>query len=797
MVAGAAVMRLAVSLCASIVGAATSAVDEAWLKARMEAAEPMTTESAVLTPTLLALEMAELVAPFQDSKAWRKPGVKFSGNGAPATFAEMYGRLVDADEPFSAVLRLEHLEEAPVEALRRLAPVDLTRDTAHVYLSSPGASALANHTDVTDVLVIQLVGSKEWIFCPPRQDSVTVFDTAKLGQCTTYDDVEMADLDRCERATLSPGSIMYLPRRTVHSARATADEPSVHLTVGFRNAATRDDASCRAYRDAVRAALNATPAVDRLVSAFPEVRTEAVHLLAESVLFGDSRAGDAVSVLMPPDLEPWLRVARAESSSSRHWRHVADALQRAHDAQAPNRLWLEFDVDDDDAAPMQEPGLFQVVDSDHPPRALLDEYFAVFDNVSLDPSTRARYDATIHAIDALDGDVVDQGFFHGRAEDDDVISVVRLEVSFRADVFATAAAVLLKDLLTETAASSISRLLSSWTRCALSPGGQNIISLDVDASGVIGFGLTYRVEDVSQAEAREAVQCLEEAEVVPSDAAAAFETSLDDVYAEPDDDDVVAAVRTMSHFKVKVSADGSVKQVKEYVRIVGRPLSGPAARRRLTVCSSTGTQCPAGYYSSNGQWTGYDCNEACDMSSCDYAGINSCDHDESCDESCDRCEECDGCEPGRFNTASGQRTCTNCPTGKFQSSWGKTSCSNCPAGRYQQATGSSSCTALCAAGKYSGSGATRCSDCPSGKVQPAQGQASCVDCGVGKFESELGQAECDPAKPGYFVAAEGSTSETKCPIGKSQADTGQASCDSCPRGRYADATGQVVCTDCE
>ncbi|KAH8068831.1 hypothetical protein JL721_6401 [Aureococcus anophagefferens] len=102
-------------------------------------------------------------------------------------------------------------------------------DTAHVYVSSPGAAALANHTDVTDVLVVQLRGSKTWRVCGRAQAAFThgELDAARLRR------LEMAAVADCEATTLSPGDALYVPRRSIHSARATDDAPSTHLTLGL------------------------------------------------------------------------------------------------------------------------------------------------------------------------------------------------------------------------------------------------------------------------------------------------------------------------------------------------------------------------------------------------------------------------------------------------------------------------------------------------------------------------------------------------------------------------------------
>ena len=93
--------------------------------------------------------------------------------------------------------------------------------TIHLYLSSRNAAALANHTDVTDIFVLQLDGAKEWTLCEE-----TGFDTDKfrdkLSTCTTYSDFEIDNLV-CKRTTLHPGDALYLPKRVVHSARASEE----------------------------------------------------------------------------------------------------------------------------------------------------------------------------------------------------------------------------------------------------------------------------------------------------------------------------------------------------------------------------------------------------------------------------------------------------------------------------------------------------------------------------------------------------------------------------------------------
>lgn len=119
--------------------------------------------------------------------------------------------------------------------------------TIHMYISPPGLSALGNHTDPDDIVVVQLDGEKEWLLCQERvtNDEILSGETSslrnaenmfkrKLGTCATYDGLEIEQLD-CERHILFPGDALFLPRRVVHSARAPLDSFSAHLTFALGN----------------------------------------------------------------------------------------------------------------------------------------------------------------------------------------------------------------------------------------------------------------------------------------------------------------------------------------------------------------------------------------------------------------------------------------------------------------------------------------------------------------------------------------------------------------------------------
>ena len=66
---------------------------------------------------------------------------------------------------------LPRAQAAPLEAMLRetvyseLGASDVTDDTVHLYLSGPRMSALRNHTDNSDIVVLQLAGRKRWLLC--------------------------------------------------------------------------------------------------------------------------------------------------------------------------------------------------------------------------------------------------------------------------------------------------------------------------------------------------------------------------------------------------------------------------------------------------------------------------------------------------------------------------------------------------------------------------------------------------------------------------------------------------------
>ena len=238
--------------------------DWAWLRDTSTRSEPMHALRAVERPSLLGTLALEREP--RGVVLSRGYGGAFVSEAAGAEFwahdeLSLHDRVVAAaaaarEDGLLAVLLVEKLggsaRAAVLAAIERLGTYDDDDDaaperlldaaglssmwSAHVYVSSGGVAALANHT--TGVLVMQLAGCKEWRFCSSTQPHSTP-GFARLDSCATYSQDEAAlMLKNCARVVLAAGDVLYLPRRSVHTARALDDAPSVHPSDGTSVAPT-------------------------------------------------------------------------------------------------------------------------------------------------------------------------------------------------------------------------------------------------------------------------------------------------------------------------------------------------------------------------------------------------------------------------------------------------------------------------------------------------------------------------------------------------------------------------------
>ena len=98
-----------------------------------------------------------------------------------------------------------------------------------MYVSAAGQSALPNHTDAHDVLVVHLHGSKQWRVC---EHGAAGFGTRVnlWHNCAPLCDAEMQQL-LCHNYSLRPGDLLFVPAGHAHNAIASPGG-SAHLTLG-------------------------------------------------------------------------------------------------------------------------------------------------------------------------------------------------------------------------------------------------------------------------------------------------------------------------------------------------------------------------------------------------------------------------------------------------------------------------------------------------------------------------------------------------------------------------------------
>ena len=108
---------------------------------------------------------------------------------------------------------------------------------ANAYYTPSSAQGFAVHHDTHDVFVLQVAGTKRWLWYEP----VVELPTGDQRFSPERHDPGEPAAD----FTLEPGDTLYLPRGWPHEAR-TADSDSLHLTIGLHP---------QTRLDAIRAAL--------------------------------------------------------------------------------------------------------------------------------------------------------------------------------------------------------------------------------------------------------------------------------------------------------------------------------------------------------------------------------------------------------------------------------------------------------------------------------------------------------------------------------------------------------------
>lgn len=108
---------------------------------------------------------------------------------------------------------------------RGLEQVFLHAVQANIYLTPPGAQGFRTHYDTHDVLVLQVLGEKQWRLFPGQPVPRPTRRTPWPGN--------IAPAGEPVELTLKPGDTLYVPRGVLHDAAAQAEAPSLHVTVGL------------------------------------------------------------------------------------------------------------------------------------------------------------------------------------------------------------------------------------------------------------------------------------------------------------------------------------------------------------------------------------------------------------------------------------------------------------------------------------------------------------------------------------------------------------------------------------
>jgi ribosomal protein L16 Arg81 hydroxylase len=133
---------------------------------------------------------------------------------------------------------------APLTELCRSIERELGFPTrANLYCTPAGSRGFDLHFDTHEVLVLQLLGNKQWLAyestkkLPLESVPLLPFDRDALPRSHLQSEGGQDEISATERGTLAveasleAGDTLYLPRGFLHQAESL-DEPSVHLTIG-------------------------------------------------------------------------------------------------------------------------------------------------------------------------------------------------------------------------------------------------------------------------------------------------------------------------------------------------------------------------------------------------------------------------------------------------------------------------------------------------------------------------------------------------------------------------------------
>jgi hypothetical protein len=161
------------------------------------------------------------------------PATRFTrGGGAGATIADQVADdrvLAAMSDGATLVLQALHRTWPPLVEFGSALASELGHPVQiNAYVTPPESRGFAAHYDVHDVFVLQVAGRKQWtihepVVIDPLDNQPWDFNAAAVA--------DRAAQPPLLEAVLEPGDAMYLPRGTIHAAKARG-ETSIHVTVG-------------------------------------------------------------------------------------------------------------------------------------------------------------------------------------------------------------------------------------------------------------------------------------------------------------------------------------------------------------------------------------------------------------------------------------------------------------------------------------------------------------------------------------------------------------------------------------
>jgi hypothetical protein len=231
---------------------------------------------------LMAKSGAGAYNPIRPKNTFRKPlSFETEELGLPSTFSGL------ARNGFTLAVNAMQRHHVPVGRLCfELMGLLATKVTSNCYASWAALSPFDIHWDGHDVLVLQMEGSKHW--------AVYGLASNLIERTAKSDTSEVPEKPLWER-TLRKGDALYVPRGWWHKA-VTADEPSLHLTIGIRR---------RTYLDllnVVATRLRENPSMSRSLP--PVQDDDALQLLLNDLREGVEGATTSVQ-LRDVEAEQW------------------------------------------------------------------------------------------------------------------------------------------------------------------------------------------------------------------------------------------------------------------------------------------------------------------------------------------------------------------------------------------------------------------------------------------------------------------------------------------------------------